>query len=364
MMSWSPTARRNGMSGAVHLFSRQEWRDSAHGAKLEQIVRLALGDEDEVNRLHAAYAVRSLEPATPAALELLRERLLTEPNNDIAAVLTNQLAELAQDAPAEVDSIVDELMTSSAWQSRLASDDHDRLDLVDPLVSLVLWLAIAQQTPAATALCAGWFSHPVERPVTQRAVWMLRRWLALSASHAAERHRAFVLAKTAAQGLEALRLTARPTDVGHLYRTAAAVADQVYFASGAFGAADSNDEPVPAQDGFAVEAFAVLECLTEFKDPSIAHHLVETLAHLSPSAPGRAFLLIERTISTGDPYTFDSLAADTAVALIERYLAEFRDILISDPEVLTAVRRVLEAFVRVGWPAAVALSYRLGDAFR
>jgi hypothetical protein len=50
--------------------------------------------------------------------------------------------------------------------------------------------------------------------------------------------------------------------------------------------------------------------------------------------------------------------------LIERYLAEFRDVVTTEPSVLTAVRKVLDAFVRVGWPAAVALSYRLGEVFR
>jgi len=43
----------------------------------------------------------------------------------------------------------------------------------------------------------------------------------------------------------------------------------------------------------------------------------------------------------------DGLAADAAIGLIERYLAEFRDILASDPEVLSAVRRVLSALARV-----------------
>jgi len=60
----------------------------------------------------------------------------------------------------------------------------------------------------------------------------------------------------------------------------------------------------------------------------------------------------------------DQLAADMMKSLIERYLAEFRNIVVTDPELLTAIRSVLDAFVRIGWPAAVALSYRLGDAFR
>jgi hypothetical protein len=364
MMSWSPTARRNGVSGAVRLFSRQEWRDSPHGPALERVVRSALDDDDRINRFHAAKAVRFLEPDPPAALALLRQWLLTEPESHVAAVLTNGLATLAPDAPADVDAVVDEIMASSAWQARLASTDHGGLDPVEPFISLVLWLAITHETQAATGFTAGWFADPVVGVVPRRVFWKLRPWLSLPASRAAERSRAFDLVRTAAQALESLRVTAEAAEAADSYQIAADVVNQIYYASGAFGTTDNNHEPAPAQDGFAEEAFAVLELLTEFKHPSIVHHMVETLGHLSPSMPRRSFLLIERTISAGDAYTYDSLAADTTITLIERYLAEFRDVLSSDAEVLTAVRRVLDAFVRVGWPAAVSLSYRLGDAFR
>jgi hypothetical protein len=328
------------------------------------VVRSALDDADHINRFHSANAVRSLEPDPQAALALLRQRLLTEPDSHVAAVLTNELATLAPDAPADVDAVVEEIMTSSAWQARLALTDHGALDPVEPLISLVLWLAITHETPAATALAAGWFTHPVAGGVPRQVFWKLRRWLSLPASRAAERRRAFDLLRTAAQALESLRRAANPADAADSYRIADDVVAQIYFASGAFVTTGNNDEPAPATDGFAEEAFAVLELLTEFKHPSTVHHMVATLGHLSPSAPRRAFLLIERAISAGDAYTYDSLAADTTIALIERYMAEYRDVLAAEPEVLTAVRRVLDAFVRVGWPAAVSLSYRLGDAFR
>jgi hypothetical protein len=364
MMSWSPTARRNGISGAVRLFSRKEWRDSPHGPALRQVVRSALDDADHINRFHAAHAVRSLEPESQAAIALLRQRLLTEPDNNVAAVLTNELAALAPGALADVDSVVDEIMTSSTWQVRLASTDHPGLEPVEPLIALVLWLAIRHETPAATAFAARWFTHPVARGVPHAVFWKLRGWLSLPTSRAAERRRAFDLLRAAARAIESLRRAGDATDAAKIYRIADDIVDQIYFASGAFGTTNSNNEPTRAPDGFEEEAFAVHEMLTEFKHPSIVHHMVATLGHLSPSAPRRAFLLIERTISPGDPYTYDSLAADTTIAIIERYMAEYRDVLASDPEVLTAVRRVLDAFVRVGWPAAVSLSYRLGDAFR
>lgn len=122
--------------------------------------------------------------------------------------------------------------------------------------------------------------------------------------------------------------------------------------------------PVPAADGFATEAFRVIEILTEFREPTIVHHVVQTLAHVAPADPRAAFLLVERAISAGDAYTFDKMAADETVTLIARYLADFREIVATDADALDAVRRVLDALVRVGWPEAVSLSYRLGEAFR
>ena len=122
--------------------------------------------------------------------------------------------------------------------------------------------------------------------------------------------------------------------------------------------------PKPAAEGFAAEAFQVIELLTEFREPRIVHHVVETLSHVAHADPRTAFLLVEQAISAGDAYTFDSMAANETVTLIARYLADFREIVVGDSDVLNAIRRVLDAFVRVGWPAAVALSYRLGEAFR
>ena len=135
-MSWSPSARRNGVAGAVHLFGRQVWRESPYGPELERIVRSGLDDRDHVNRFHAAHAVRLLEPEPQIALALLRERLLTEPEPNVAAVLANQLAMFSRHATREIDAILEELVTSSVWQARLASTDRGHLDTVAPLISL------------------------------------------------------------------------------------------------------------------------------------------------------------------------------------------------------------------------------------
>lgn len=230
MMSWSPTARRNGVSGVVRLFLRNEWRNSTYGPALAQVVRSALDDKDHVNRLHAAYTVRLLERDAEATLALLRRRLLTEPDNVVAGVLTNKLAALAADAPAAVNAVIEELIASSAWQAQLASDDHGGYVAVDPLIALVLRLAITHETPTATTLTARWFAHPERGRVTLRAVWMLRPWVSLPASRSAERRRAFDLVRTTAQALESLRATGEAADAADTYQIAHAVVELIYHA--------------------------------------------------------------------------------------------------------------------------------------
>jgi hypothetical protein len=363
MMSWSPTVERNAISGLAAFFARQIWRDSRHGLAIRAVVRNAIEDQDDVNRLHAADVARWLEPEPSASLALLRARLLHEPNDYVAAVLINQLGRLAATMTVSVDATIGELFDTTRWQARLATDDSDSVDTLDPLISLVLWLAIRHEAVCARPIVQGWCSNPTTT-ASKRSLALLRPWFALPPDRAAERHRAFEYALTAAEALEQLRGSVDLNGAADVYQTADTLVDQIYFASGAFGTRDNDRMPTPAQLGFAEEAFAVLEGLTEFRHPSITHHIVETLGHLAPTDPVRAFLLVERSIRPGDEYTYDSLAADTTVSLIERYLAEFRSDVLADARLLTAVRTVLDAFVRVGWSSAVALSYRLSDAFR
>jgi hypothetical protein len=118
MMSWPPTARRNAVSGAAHLFRCEDWRQSEHFSVLEHIMRSALEDSDRVNRLHAAQVVRLLHPDPHRELAFIRRRLLIEPEPVVAAVLTDELANIARRLPNDVDAIVAKLIESSLWQTR------------------------------------------------------------------------------------------------------------------------------------------------------------------------------------------------------------------------------------------------------
>jgi len=69
-------------------------------------------------------------------------------------------------------------------------------------------------------------------------------------------------------------------------------------------------------------------------------------------------------VPPGQLYEYEPLAVDLIVNLVQRYLAEYRDLVTTDNASLTALRELLEVFVRAGWPQAITLAYQLPDAFR
>ena len=85
----------------------------------------------------------------------------------------------------------------------------------------------------------------------------------------------------------------------------------------------------------------------------MVHAAVETLDHLSQIDPRRAFLAVEAAATTGHGYEWEPQGADLIVKIIDRYAADYRSLLLSDPECLTALRRLLEAFIRSGWDQAI-----------
>lgn len=63
-------------------------------------------------------------------------------------------------------------------------------------------------------------------------------------------------------------------------------------------------------------------------------------------------------------YQFDQLAADLVVRVVERYLAEYREMLQESPECRQVLVELLDTFIRAGCSSARQLTYRLEDIFR
>jgi hypothetical protein len=157
-----------------------------------------------------------------------------------------------------------------------------------------------------------------------------------------------------------------------LARKASEVVDfigrEIYFASGEFKK-DRDGEEIPSQasrERFYNEAKECMDLLCTCGIPSVAHHLLETLESMIMFDQRAVFLQIGRVIEGGKRggYQYESMAAELAVRMVERYIAEYRPLLETDDECRGVLITILDTFISAGWPVALRLSYRLQDIFR
>jgi hypothetical protein len=84
-----------------------------------------------------------------------------------------------------------------------------------------------------------------------------------------------------------------------------------------------------------------------------------------PTDPETIFLRIGAILRASKAwgYQYEQLGFDLVLRIFTTYLAEYPEILQSNPECLKIMRETLELFINVGWAAARRLSYRLDDLF-
>ncbi|MFF2452961.1 hypothetical protein [Isoptericola sp. NPDC058082] len=273
--------------------------------------------------------------------------------------------------PEDVDTILSDVASREPWAAVCVSGDSDGVsgdsDGNDPrarvLVSLVLWLAFRGQTDFASQAARSWSDAPTKSEASRFALHEVRGWLALSVPDFDVRGRAFHFAAASARALADLVDEKNSEEqIRGAFRGADALVHAVYFSSGAYGEGDELPSRPPA--GYTPEALPVLDALAELRHPAIVYYLVETAGHLASIDPKGSFQVVHKAVRPDEPFAHDSLAADVTVSLIERYLADYRELVVSDQELLSQIRAVLNAFAKAGWSAAVSLSYRLGAVFR
>lgn len=153
--------------------------------------------------------------------------------------------------------------------------------------------------------------------------------------------------------------------VRQLYSLAESVASDLYFASGASKQMHNPGEAIEENRRFFIEAEPLLDELNKFRHPGLVHYLVKTLAFLIPVDSARVFKRIGKIVinARGGGYQFEPSAIDLIVRIVERYLAEFREVLRGDEQCLQLLIEMLDGFVEVGWPSARRLAYRLEEIF-
>jgi hypothetical protein len=136
-----------------------------------------------------------------------------------------------------------------------------------------------------------------------------------------------------------------------------------------FAAGARHDGSVPSDDISPArlywEAKPILARLANAIVAPISHHLIQTLETYIPlDAPG-VFALIAQAVKSAEQggYSDESMAADLIVRIVERYLADYRAVF-ADRARLDDLMDCLDVFVRAGWPAAQALTFKLGEIWR
>lgn len=145
--------------------------------------------------------------------------------------------------------------------------------------------------------------------------------------------------------------------------------DQLYFGAGAFN--QQSDEPKglaspEAMRRFLTEYQGVLRVLGTTGRARTLHNLIELYTYLADAAPGPVFDELARVLdgpSAETGFQYESLAVESVVGLVRRYLADHRDVFDEQAQ-RERLLRVLGVFARVGWPEAIALLYDLPDLLR
>lgn len=113
------------------------------------------------------------------------------------------------------------------------------------------------------------------------------------------------------------------------------------------------------------ETKPLLHRLADSPVASIAHNLIQGLEAVMSADPPGVFAMIARCIraSARGGYALEPLAARLIVGIVERYLAEHRDVF-AEPDRLADLVDSLDIFARAGWPEAQALTFRIAEIWR
>jgi hypothetical protein len=117
---------------------------------------------------------------------------------------------------------------------------------------------------------------------------------------------------------------------------------------------------------FLHEGSALFDTLLTIPFANVIHSVLQGLEQLVECDPGPVLLRIRTAVRAGQrgAYQLESLAIDLIARLVRRFLADYRRLLQEDIACRDALVEILDVFVRVGWPQAMELTFRLDEVFR
>jgi len=329
---------------------------------ITETMRAALKDESSLVRMLAAPAARSLDAsATPAARAHIVGNLLR--HESVPAVQEALLSTLSRDAssaPFEVDNILDQY--TSSLERHLDRTDHERQE---HLVGLLTYLGVIHHTPFAQNSLESWtgsaprfaeevqamaqgmrdYIHPRADPVVRQAAFQL---LATSAESSLQRWNQ----NPAEHKADAELSDHDRSELESALQVTATIAEQIYFASGAFNH-DQDNAPGSEHVEFAELALPILMACASIRFAPCTHQVVATLVFLAPLTEKGILLAIADAVLGDAAYTRDPLASAQVIPYLTRLLTEQRPLVLYDNGGSVAFRKLLAAFAAVGDEAAL-----------
>ena len=364
--SWSGTPETAALTAAHVLLARPEWRQ-VHGEWLQGRLLSHLDSSRWVYRFLSTGAISLIYTEPDEVLFQVESRLTTETDHHVARALISVLGRHLHARPGEVDLIFSRL-AARRGSPYLVDPGQDgpqfRRTLAEAVVHCLTTLAVRYGTPFADATIRAWLSTPIDNTTTVAVIAGHLRGILNPADPSLRdaQRRAFDLLTLT---LEPLRVAwADPAQAANALTVAEGVAQELYHASGAFKTEEQSRTALGDPEVFASLALPLLDGVGQVRHPAVTHHTIQTVEHLGDAQPKPALLLAMRAITEDSRYITESLGVDAVLKLINRYIADHRELVLGDPECTTAVRVLLERFVRVGWPQAVQMAERMDELFR
>lgn len=381
----------------VRVYAAQAWvslasRFAAEHPEIVDRLEASLDDPAPSVRDQVAQNLQVLSVAVPERMwEIGRRIVTTETNTHILAAFLNALVtRLGHAAPERCEALL--AIVRERLNGDLRRDREGRDHIQESLGCRTAQLYVGQGRALTRSWLEEWAAHP------DRYLQLLDGFSSSLRRALFERYgstpdaQAYAICDRAQEGLSlvitsaakfsAEAYTVMTSGAAEAERAAAEVRfaaaekvihhamSQLYFGSGAFANNGRNTAPgLPgpvAMARFLTDYAALLTLLGSSRQPSTLHHLVQLYEFLIPGDPVRVFEAIH-TILLGrgeeEGYHHESLGNSVVVGIVQRYLADYREIFDNQGRRGRLVA-ILQLFSEVGWPEALKLLYQLPDLLR
>jgi signal recognition particle GTPase len=364
---WSPAPRITGAQ-AITALARHE---TCYTKDTRDAIRRLSTDPVRTVRVQVAGHILALYKTDPGFMWELIENWATGDENP--TVLHHVVHALNRLPASLADKTVP--LTITIFNRKIQDSELDRVreGCVNIWVGLTVWANDATSKTMLDQLLADprHYAHDLQRMIIALEAYLLATEQHISEAAFMLLRRLLTSVTDAMRDVENANGPTSPwppeaqAEYTNLFGCADTVAQRLYFASGAFKN-PGHERPLLPPQQFYLQAKPLFDRLSTIGHPHTTQYLVDTLQYFIDTDPAGVLLLIGTAVTAGSKYgyQYEQLAEGLIVRIVERYLAEFRPLLRERPDCHTALMRILDVFVRVGWPSAHQLTYQLSAIYR